>query len=197
MVRRLKLLGILSILVAVGYGGWQAYERWRPHSPTERLVGQIWIERVPRDDRDQIHQLLLIEDKARGRLGVTGRSSRWRVRADLLQWRLQGTRLTVRYPQENQRLHFNVRTWRCGREAPSPFELCLELECNGRRARFYSREDWVVRPPRGAGPDSGEPPGAVDAMLDALGRAPTAPPDAELDGAQSGSQSAPDAWPFS
>ena len=39
-----------------------------------------------------------------------------------------------------------MRSWECEGEAPEPFTLCLEVASGDRKARFYSREDWVIEP---------------------------------------------------
>lgn len=39
-----------------------------------------------------------------------------------------------------------MRTWKCGGEAPKPFDLCLELKGGGQVYRYFNRTGWVVRP---------------------------------------------------
>ena len=43
----------------------------------QRLANQVWIERLPKDERDMINHLVLIED-GRDRFGAFGKSSKCR-----------------------------------------------------------------------------------------------------------------------
>jgi len=188
MARKLKILFWVALVAGAGYGGWTVYQRFfAAQSGTERLVNQVWVERMARDDRDPIHHLVLLDGR-RGRAGVIGRSSRWRVLADVFLWRLDGNVIHTRFPQFDRRMAFRVRTWRCSGEAPRPFELCLEIQRDGRSARFYSRNEWVVSP---GGSVADEQLAALMPSLDALGRTP-----ADGDAALEGPEAPADAWPF-
>lgn len=189
MLRKLKILCWLAVIGGAAYGGWYAYQRYFvTESGTEHLVNQFWIERVAADERDQVHHFVLV-DGNRGRAGVTGRASRWRVGADVFVWRLDGNLLRMRFPQDDKRLGLRVRTWRCAGQAPRPFELCLELQRNGRSARFYSRKDWVVKPGTAA---TGDPLlSTMEPALEALSRAPQ-----DADPRVDGPEASPDVWPF-
>lgn len=111
----------------------------------DHLVNQVWIERMPEDQRDMVAHLVVI-DHPQGQIGVAGRSSQWRHLIEAFLWRLDGDQLRLRFPQDRVRAKVQARTWRCAGEAPRPFELCLEIRAGDRQATFYSREDWVVRP---------------------------------------------------
>lgn len=170
----------LFVLAAAGAGGWWAWQRYFTHtSGTEQLVNQLWIERVPRDQRDLVHHFVLVERDGR-RVGVTGRSSRWRTRMDLFVWSLEANQLRARFPQDDRRVSFSARTWRCAGEAPRPFELCLELTRDGRNTRLYSRKDWIIRP----GGIEADPAATswVAPALGAMDRAPAGPADRVGDG---------------
>ncbi len=47
---------------------------------------------------------------------------------------------------DHRRGRFKARTWKCGGQAPKPFDLCLDLAGNGKRFRYYSRTDWAINP---------------------------------------------------
>jgi hypothetical protein len=111
----------------------------------EKLVNQLWIERMPTGPRDMIWHLVPIEHDGR-RFGAIGRSSRWRVFSDGFLWNQEGERFSFHTPQNGCRSTVTARTWKCAGEAPRPFELCLELEGGGKRYRYYSRNDWEIRP---------------------------------------------------
>ena len=112
---------------------------------TRHVVNQVWLERMPESQRDMIGHLLLV-DHPEGKIGVAGKSSRWRHFVELFVWKLQGSKLSVYFPQEEGRAELKVKSWRCEGEAPKPFQLCLEVSNGRRTAHFYSRDDWKVEP---------------------------------------------------
>lgn len=115
----------------------------------KRLANQVWIERLPKDDRDMIHHLVLIEDGG-DRFGAFGKSSQWRHFIELFRWAREENRLTILLPQERKRLDLGVKVWNCEGEAPAPFQLCLELTNKKQSHRYYSRHDWSID----SGPDA-------------------------------------------
>ena len=143
---RRRWLSVL-LLAAVAVAGWRAWDWWSAtHAgTTELLFNRVWLERMPRAEREMVRNLALVQHGER-KMGVTARASRWRVQADLFRWRMDGEdRLETRFPQDGRQATFNVRAWYCAKEAPKPFELCLELSRGGRTRRLYSREDWIIR----------------------------------------------------
>jgi hypothetical protein len=145
-----KLLGLA--LAGVGaYGLWSVgtglFGGDDEATGTKQLVNQVWIERMPKDQRDMIGHLVLV-DMTEGRVGAAGKSSQWRVMVELFQWGLEGNRLSVFFPQERVKAKLEVRTWSCEGEAPKPFELCLEISNGRRKATFYSMEEWHIEPDR-------------------------------------------------
>ncbi len=108
----------------------------------KRLVNQVWIERIPQNDRDMIHHLVLVEDGER--FGGFGKSSQWRHFVELFRWSREDDRLTLLLPQDRQRLELGVKVWRCDGDAPAPFELCLELSNKKKTMRYFSRHDWSI-----------------------------------------------------
>ncbi len=162
-MKRLKIAAACVLAVFVLTGVWQGshwFLRWRAAGP-QWLVNQVWIERMPRDERDMFFQLLMVEHEDR-RIGVTGRSSRWRSHFDLFQWNVRDDVVNALFPQDNRRLSMKARTWACQGEAPRPFELCLELRGQRQTFKLYSRKDWVIRPGQ-------EPPADLKALAPALG----------------------------
>lgn len=115
-------------------------------SRAKHLANQVWIERMPRSERDMIGHLSFIKHPRAGRVGVAGRSSQWRHLIEVFFWKLNGNKLEVHMPQDEVRGELQARTWKCKGEAPDPFELCLELSARGRKTVFYSKKEWVIDP---------------------------------------------------
>src|SRR4051812_37968408 len=133
--RRVLFL-VLAAAGVVLYLGWDRF--FAEITGVERLSNQVWIDHAPRNERDMVRHLILVE-VANRRLGVTGEASRWRMRQDGLVWGLERNQLKVLFPQDGQRVAVQARTWRCEGEAPRPFELCLELKRGERTMKLFSR----------------------------------------------------------
>jgi hypothetical protein len=141
--RWLPWLLVLAALWGVWrVGGWMFGDGDAARS--DRLVNQLWIERLPRDRRDRVFHLALVQQENR-RVGAVARASAWQAHIDAFVWQLRGNEISVRFPQTGQRLTGTVRTWTCKGQAPQPFELCLELRRGKDVLRFYSKHDWVIR----------------------------------------------------
>jgi hypothetical protein len=141
----------LMALALAGAGAFGAYQvassifSDEDAARTDNLLNQVWIERVPENERDMIGHLLVL-DHPRAKVGIVGKSSQWRHFIEGFKWALEGDRLLTVFPQERHKAKFRVKTWNCKGEAPHPFELCLKVSRGDRAAVFYSREEWVVEP---------------------------------------------------
>lgn len=140
-----KVVG-LALAGASVYGVWTlAQDGDDELTGTRHVVNQVWIERAPQGPRDMIGHLVLL-DIPEGRFGAAGRSSQWRHLIEVFQWGLEGSRLSVFFPQDRVKAQLRVRSWQCKGEAPEPFELCLEISNGRRSAMFYSLEEWRIDP---------------------------------------------------
>ncbi|MBC8072052.1 MAG: hypothetical protein IAG13_27265 [Deltaproteobacteria bacterium] len=140
----------LAVVGGLAFGTWTLGQRLFGDDEVggegaRHAVNQVWIERVPADQRDMINHFVLIKHP-QGKVGGFGKSSQWRHFVELFQWGLEGERLSVFLPQERTKAQLKVRTWECAGEAPDPFELCLELSNGKRSMQMYSRKDWVIEP---------------------------------------------------
>jgi hypothetical protein len=143
--QRKRWLRWLLLAVAV-IAGWQVASRLvDQRSGTERLVNQLWVQRIPTNERDMVWHFLVLDQRGR-HFGALGRASRWRVISDGLLWKLQGDQLNIFTPQNRCRTSLKARTWKCAGEAPKPFDLCLELQGRGgKKYQYFSRNDWVIK----------------------------------------------------
>lgn len=146
MAKRGKSWVNLLLLAGAVLGVWQLGKVFfGGESGSKRLLNQLWLERMPRDERDMVYATVLIEHE-KHRVGVVARGSRWRGYQDAFVWRLEGDRLRARFPQDDKRYQVTVKTWECEGQVPRPFQLCLEVRNGDQSLRFFSRKDWVVRP---------------------------------------------------
>jgi hypothetical protein len=112
---------------------------------TENLLNQVWVERLPVDDRDIVQHFVLI-DHRQGKVGAFSRSSQWRASIEVIRWELNGSKLDMYFPQSRLRAYTTVKTWECEGEAPAPFELCMSMtDGKGGSRTLYSRKDWELK----------------------------------------------------
>jgi hypothetical protein len=148
MSKQTNKLIALTLVGACGFGVYQVGKALLAdeEQSTKYAVNQLWIDHVPRDDRDMIVHLALV-DHRQGQFGAIGQSSQWRLRIDVFKWQLDGHTLGLFFPQDRVRAKVKIETWECADEAPEPFELCMKITGEGGRSTtLYSRKDWVIRP---------------------------------------------------
>lgn len=144
---RTKLIG-LALVGACSFGVWKLGSALLSDETqgTKHAVNRLWIDHVPRDDRDMITHFVII-DHRQGKFGAIGRSSQWRHMVDVFRWKLSGSKLDLFFPQDRAHGAVEIETWECEGEAPAPFELCMKMtNKQGRSWTFYSREDWEIDP---------------------------------------------------
>lgn len=133
----------VALVATAGFGAYELLGGEKQDG-LKQLANQVWIERLPQNDRDQIHHLVLVQE-GRDRFGAFGRSSTWRHFVEIFMWQREDDRLTLHLPQDRVRIDLTARVWDCEGEAPEPFELCLELKGHGgRTAHYYSRHEWTI-----------------------------------------------------
>lgn len=119
--------------------------------PNALLTNRIWMEHPPKSPRDRVHGLVLLDKR---RLGAASYSSAFLIHAEVLRWSVQGDELRLDFLQEKKRARSRYKVWRC-KDAPKPFELCLELR-DGRKVTMLYALDQKSR--------GDELPGAADVL---------------------------------
>jgi hypothetical protein len=139
--RRLRKILLVAVLIYVLWKLLTGLLGGAKGTSQEDLVNRIWMERMPKNEREEVHALFLLERDGQ-RAGFAAYGSRWRQRIDEALWSLENDRLTMVFPQEQITMVFTTRAWKCAGEAPDPFDLCLELRTGQETFRFYSVERW-------------------------------------------------------
>ena len=102
------------------------------------VTNRVWQNRKPQNATDLTFHMVLA-DKAKVRAGALAEVSQWRFTLERIRFSVSGNTLVIEAPQSKARTKLKFRSWACGREAPAPFDLCLELSHRGRKMRLYSR----------------------------------------------------------
>lgn len=128
------LLGLLAALMVF---------RWVSCGPADegpkgpRLTNRVWVDKVAEGPRDPVLHFVLVE-KGQKRRGVIAQVTKFRMMADQLRYKQNGRKLTLVVPQDDRKMTFKTKVWRCG-DAPRGFDLCLELRAGSRALRLYSK----------------------------------------------------------
>ena len=124
------------------------------------LENRLWTNQIPKGPRDLTLQLGLVSRSGRN-LGAVGQSSAWRLHLDRLRWSTKGNKLTLEFPQDQTKVTVQYKVYKCQKESPKPFDLCLDLVRGKNKVTLYSRKGL-----RGAEVDALElddiPPAAPD-----------------------------------
>ncbi len=138
----MKKLLVLAVISTCAFAGWRVLRGGddAPAATHDNLVlDRIWIDHMPKDDRDQIHAFLAITDEP---IGVFQKSSVWKGHFELFRYEAHGDEIRILYPQDRQRERVKARAGRCSRDG---FDFCLELEGASRGVkRYYSRKGWEL-----------------------------------------------------
>lgn len=126
-------LGALSALV-------MAWHFVAERSQAVDIANRGWIERAPKDSRDEVGWLVLVDHRAR-RIGSLERRSAFRFSGERFAWSRQGKRVHLTFPQSDRRVEVELVARRCRDHG---FDLCLDVTRGGRTTTMYSRKDWKL-----------------------------------------------------
>lgn len=131
------ILLVVVAVVAVSVWRWQRASR-----PGEnRLVtDRIWIDHIPRGERDTIKVFAAVSEHS---IGVFQATSQWRGAYEAFRYEAGGGELRMLFPQSGDRETVKVKARKCSENG---MDFCLELEGASRGAkRYYSREGWEIK----------------------------------------------------
>jgi hypothetical protein len=100
---------------------------------------RIWIDHMPRGERDMVGVFVAMDDYAIGQFIST---SRWAGMFEAFQYEAHGDELRAVFPQTGKREKMTLKAAACDK---SGFDYCLEITGSDHGAkRYYSQEDWVI-----------------------------------------------------
>jgi hypothetical protein len=134
----MRKLILLVAVAAVGVGVWKF--RGTHQKPDPQLVeNRIWIDHMPRNDRDQISVFAALSDES---FGVFGKQSAWKGEFEIFQYEGHGGELRLTFPQDGDHEKVRAKASACGDKG---FDYCLEISGSSRGVkRYYSMEGWEI-----------------------------------------------------
>ena len=146
------VIAVVVVVVVASLWGWK-----RATHPAENrlVVDRLWIDHVPRNDRDTVRVFAAVSKQAMGLFQAT---SQWRGAFEAFRFEASGGELRLVFPQTGDRETVRAKARRCN---DGGMDYCLELDGASRGVRrYYSREGWEI----GGGQDLD----AVARQLDAV-----------------------------
>ena len=127
----------------------------RSVSDPRLIFNRIWVDRLPRTERDTINAFAVVTRQARGIFQTT---SRWKGAYELFQYEAAGEELRMVFPQTGDRERVRARAWSCNE---GEMDYCLELTGASRGVkRYVSQKRWEIR--------ASADPGQVRSSLEAI-----------------------------
>lgn len=145
MKKPLALVVVASVAVV---SVWSLKHAGEPAASANRLLtDRIWIDHIPRSDKDTINVFAVISEHAAGAFQAT---SQWRGSYEVFRFEANGADLRLVYPQTGEREAVRAKAKRCTEQ---DMNFCLEIEGASRGVKkYYSREGWEIG--RGASLDA-------------------------------------------
>jgi hypothetical protein len=105
----------------------------------EGVTDRIWLDHIPRSERDTIQVFAAVSDHA---VGVFQAMSQWRGEYEAFRYEASGGEMRLVFPQTGNRETVRVKAWRCDEGG---MDFCLELDGASRGAKhYYSRKGWGI-----------------------------------------------------
>jgi hypothetical protein len=136
----MKKLLVLVVVSAVGVGAWRWHSTPADSGSDAHLVqDRIWIDHVPKNDRDTFQVFLALTEQP---VGIYQKTSAWQGSFEIFRYEMHGGELRVIFPQNGDRETVRAKARTC---SEAGMDYCLELSGGTRGAkRYYSRKGWEV-----------------------------------------------------
>ena len=137
-MKKLALLVILGSAVTASI--WSRNRTAEPVEPAKQLLSdRVWIDHMPRSDKDTINVFAAISERA---IGVFQATSQWRGSFEAFRYEASGGELRLLYPQTGDRETVRTKARRCTEQR---MDFCLEIDGASRGVKkYYSREGWEI-----------------------------------------------------
>ena len=134
----MKKLALIPVLAAVVYGGYHLRSHAPAHTPVD-VRDRVWIDHLPRNDRDTINIFALLTQQP---VGVFQATSGWKGAFEAFRYEKQGNEVRAVFPQTGDREKITVSECPCDVRG---MDYCLEISGSSRGVKkYYSRKDWII-----------------------------------------------------
>jgi hypothetical protein len=137
MTAGMKKLALIPLIAVAIYGGSRLTSH--QHRTLHDVRDRVWIDHMPRGERDTINVFALLTQQP---VGVFQATSAWKGGFEAFRYEKQGNEVRAVYPQTGDREKFTVSECTCDQRG---FDYCLEVRDSSRGVKkYYSREEWII-----------------------------------------------------
>jgi hypothetical protein len=139
----MKKLLVLAVVSTCAFAGWRVLrggeDAGAAHDGGAHVLDRIWVDHIPKHDRDQVHVFVAITDEP---VGLFQTRSVWKGHFEMFRYEAHGDEIRIVYPQDHHRDRVKTKSRKCSEDG---FDYCLELDGASRGVkRYYSREGWEI-----------------------------------------------------
>jgi hypothetical protein len=140
MVKKRWLWVVVVSVIAVAAWRWhRGGGDAAPAHDDSLVVNRLWIDHLPRNDRDTINVFLAIDEES---VGVFQASSAWHGVFDIFRFEHDGDQLRLVFPHDGAREQVRAKARRCDEGG---MDFCMELAGSKHGVkRYYSMKGWEI-----------------------------------------------------
>jgi hypothetical protein len=102
-------------------------------------LDRIWIDHIPRNDRDTFSLFAAITEQP---FGIFQATSQWKGQYELFQYEAHGDEIRFHYGQTGDREKAKIKATKCSEKG---FDYCLTIDGASRGVKkYYSMEEWII-----------------------------------------------------
>jgi len=141
----MKKLVLVAGLAVVGFGGWRllahrAQDVAADDSDARLLTDRLWIDHIPRNERDTINVFAVLSDQS---IGVFEAVSAWQGQFEGFRYEGRRGDLMLVFPQTGKKEKVRAKARECDEQG---MDYCLELSGSDHGVkRYYSQKGWELR----------------------------------------------------
>ncbi|MGE0549077.1 MAG: hypothetical protein AB7O24_18925 [Kofleriaceae bacterium] len=134
-----KAILAVGLAATASYGAWRWWSSEPATADANLTLNRVWIDHIPRNDRDMIQIFVAITEEP---IGVFQQTSQWKMSAELFTYEAHGNEIRAVFPQNGDREKISAKATRCNENG---MDFCLELS-NATRGvkRYFSRKGWEI-----------------------------------------------------
>ncbi len=137
----MKKLLVLVLVAGTAVAAWRRRSGSETEATDDKLVfDRLWIDHMPRNDKDTIQVFAAITDEP---MGVFQETSVWKGAFELFRYESHDGEIRMLFPQTNERSKVKAKARACSDKRD--MDYCLELSGTNRGVKkYYSRKGWEI-----------------------------------------------------
>jgi hypothetical protein len=136
-----KLLVVAGV-AALGVGAWRvkAHYDTTDGGGNKLLVDRVWIDHVPRSEREMVNVFLMFSEH---KVGVFDVRSAWTGSFEAFKYSRGDGKLDAVFPQTGSKEQYSIKVRTCSTDG---MDYCLDIDGGKHGVKhYYSKKKWVVR----------------------------------------------------